>query len=671
MSESVQKQLHDYSKVLVQNCSAAIAPSRLKEAWKKATVSSPPTEISTPDRKLNLVLFGLQETTARATEHEVRDVFDELNEKPVVTTIKRVGLKTDDRARPVIVTLERRESLLQLLRKAKQLKSSEKFSSVFLSPDLSAEEQRERKSLVDTLKELKRDNPNGRYWISRGIDSIFTRCILTFLSFHTQHALLYNTKGETYSEQISGWKGQLACKLMVKSPIRMSFDSQQQDVDSVIPRDYFSIDSILAEQQKLSCVLRRSFFGLGYLDASNSGEHLVSGTKMDLPLWVVGSGLADKGFLTCELPKAYQEANRNILLADSSVVDLFKQSPSPCISCKLMVKSPIRMSFDSQQQDVDSVIPRDYFSIDSILAEQQKLSCVLRRSFFGLGYLDASNSGEHLVSGTKMDLPLWVVGSGLADKGFLTCELPKAYQEANRNILLADSSVVDLFKQAVHFYGTGLRLIKLPHPETPYLAVSLVKAFIGRFKKIMDSSQNSRNQDISTLCAKLDTKERALFELSRESVQTLDNSQLRMFLAHNMTDKENISEMALLDMTGILQQSNMQPWDSSQPTPRTKCASSTTLDHQINVADLPSPPQVPPSRAGDVWSRVDQFNKWTSLSKTLATDSYLDVDMHNNCFSKRGTCHPNMLKIKRNIHDWRLTDIMLYKLNKEVFKFKR
>ena len=169
MSESVQKQLHDYSKVLVQNCSAAIAPSRLKDAWKKATVSPTATEKTTLDRKLNLVLFGLSETTPRVTDNEVQAIFAELGVKPVVTSTKRVGLKTDARARPVIVTLERRESLLQLLRKAKQLQNSKKFSSVFLSPDLSPDEQRERKSLVDTLKELKRDNPNGRYYISKGV----------------------------------------------------------------------------------------------------------------------------------------------------------------------------------------------------------------------------------------------------------------------------------------------------------------------------------------------------------------------------------------------------------------------------------------------------------------------------------------------------------------------
>ena len=171
VSESVQKHLQGYSKVLVQNCSAAITPSRLQAALKKATVPHPSTtaEEATLDRKLNLVIFGLPETTARATEHEVQDIFGELNEKPVISSTKRIGEKTDNRPRPVIVTLERRETLLQLLRKAKQLRDSEKFSSVFLSPDLTPEEQRERKTLVDTVKGLRRDNPNGRYWVNRGV----------------------------------------------------------------------------------------------------------------------------------------------------------------------------------------------------------------------------------------------------------------------------------------------------------------------------------------------------------------------------------------------------------------------------------------------------------------------------------------------------------------------
>ena len=82
--------------------------------------------------------------------------------------------------------------------------------------------------------------------------------------------------------------------------------------------------------------------------------------------------------------------------------------------------------------------------------------------------------------------------------------------------------------------------------------------------------------------------------------------------------------------------SNSQSWYPVTPFPL-----HTLPSFQINVADLPSPPQVPPSRAGDVWSRVDQFNKWTSLSKTLATDSYLDVSALCSCilrFNKLNNC---------------------------------
>ena len=64
------------------------------------------------------------------------------------------------------------------------------------------------------------------------------------------------------------------------------------------------------------------------------------------------------------------------------------------------------------------------------------------------GFLDPSNQNENLVSGSKMELPLWMA-SYLANKEFVACELPKPYQETSRNILLADSSVVDLFKQVI------------------------------------------------------------------------------------------------------------------------------------------------------------------------------------------------------------------------------
>ena len=39
----------------------------------------------------------------------------------------------------------------------------------------------------------------------------------------------------------------------------------------------------------------------------------------------------------------------------------------------------------SSQSLLDGVIPEDYFSFESILAEQQKIACVFKKSMFGLG----------------------------------------------------------------------------------------------------------------------------------------------------------------------------------------------------------------------------------------------------------------------------------------------
>ena len=79
----------------------------------------------------------------------------------------------------------------------------------------------------------------------------------------------------------------------------------------------------------------------------------------------------------------------------------------------------------------------------------------------------------------------------------------------------------------MYFYETGLKLIKVPHPECPHVAVSLVKTFVGRFKKIMDSSQNCKNQDLSSMCQKLEMSERKLFEINKVTMELLDKWQRR------------------------------------------------------------------------------------------------------------------------------------------------
>jgi len=62
----------------------------------------------------------------------------------------------------------------------------------------------------------------------------------------------------------------------------------------------------------------------------------------------------------------------------------------------------------------------------------------------------------------------------------------------------------------------------------------------------------------------------------------------------------------------------------TMPTPRTLSAANTTIDYKIGLENLPSPPKIPPSRSTAVINRVNQFTRWSEISKVLATDSYLE-----------------------------------------------
>ena len=125
-----------YSTVLSQNCSV-ITPKVVKNAATPRSLASSNAVVES-DRAKNLVVFGLPESTTRVDSTSVKELFEELNEQPVTKSMKRVGQKLDSssKPRPLVISLENRESLLALLRKAKLLKQSDNFSCVFFSPDL-------------------------------------------------------------------------------------------------------------------------------------------------------------------------------------------------------------------------------------------------------------------------------------------------------------------------------------------------------------------------------------------------------------------------------------------------------------------------------------------------------------------------------------------------------
>lgn len=61
-------------------------------------------------------------------------------------------------------------------------------------------------------------------------------------------------------------------------------------------------------------------------------------------------------------------------------------------------------------------------------------------------------------------------------------ELPRHYRAAQREILNADASVVDLRRLSPYYYGIGTRLLAFEHQESHDVAISLLQAgFLSYF----------------------------------------------------------------------------------------------------------------------------------------------------------------------------------------------
>ncbi|KAM8959402.1 DNA replication complex GINS protein PSF3 isoform 1-T1 [Lycaon pictus] len=157
-----------------------------------------------------------------------------------------------------------------------------------------------------------------------------------------------------------------------------------------------------------------------------------------------------------------------------------------------------------------------------------------------------------LRQGSKLELPLWLA-KGLFDnkRRIISVELPKIYQQGWRTVFSADANVVDLHKLGPHFYGFGSQLLHFDSPENADISESLLQTFIGRFRRIMDSSQNAYNEDTSALVARLDEMERGLFQTGQKGLndfQCWEKGQASQITASSLV--QNYKKRKLTDMEG-------------------------------------------------------------------------------------------------------------------------
>lgn len=173
VTDTVKREMKSFSTVISTNCAAAIAPSKLKNVLKKSV--APITD--EVDRSCNLMIFNLEEekgsadTAATAKEdcEAVERILEELNEKMKLTDVKRVGVKSENKTRPMIATLSSRENLLTLLKKAKDLRQTDNFHNVYIGPDRTFEERESRRKTLESLKRLRGENSDKQYVLRKGL----------------------------------------------------------------------------------------------------------------------------------------------------------------------------------------------------------------------------------------------------------------------------------------------------------------------------------------------------------------------------------------------------------------------------------------------------------------------------------------------------------------------
>ena len=148
VQSTVQSQMISYSKT----CSAALSQKKILSAVKSATDKE--------DRKKNIVIYGVSETTGEVLQEKASEILLEVGEKPDIKDCCRVGQKKEDAPRPLKLCLSNSDIVQQVLRKARLLRTKEGYKSVYICPDRTVEERRAYKKLVEELRTARKAEPD-------------------------------------------------------------------------------------------------------------------------------------------------------------------------------------------------------------------------------------------------------------------------------------------------------------------------------------------------------------------------------------------------------------------------------------------------------------------------------------------------------------------------------
>ncbi|KAG5898555.1 hypothetical protein JTB14_012454 [Gonioctena quinquepunctata] len=151
----------------------------------------------------------------------------------------------------------------------------------------------------------------------------------------------------------------------------------------------------------------------------------------------------------------------------------------------------------------------NYFSIDDILATQERSPCKFLLNVPNMGHFNPSVMEKNLSAGTSLELPIWLVRELAAGRQpVIAPELPKIFKESYREILKADASAVDLHKFSLYFYEMGAHVKHFDRKGDVHEI--LLHTFKSRFRQLMDLADNSISDP--AVEQRLDILERRIFK---------------------------------------------------------------------------------------------------------------------------------------------------------------
>ncbi|KAF9057401.1 hypothetical protein BJ165DRAFT_1378995 [Panaeolus papilionaceus] len=176
----------------------------------------------------------------------------------------------------------------------------------------------------------------------------------------------------------------------------------------------------------------------------------------------------------------------------------------------------------------------DYFSIDSILAENQKIQCTFKEQLPHMGHLGGGSERDISVN-SKVQLPLWLAYTVIYSN-WAEFNIPTPFSTRVRNALKAEPCSVrlsNLVGAGGLWYGFGKAIMDiLSDEQANEMSAMLTAAFSGRLPELIDQAQHfaalgrgggggPSGNVAQGFREGLDTTERELFSLAQECAKQI------------------------------------------------------------------------------------------------------------------------------------------------------